>query len=577
MSDPKPLPIKNAPPQLGMASCISWESCRAYFSRGMAILRIHTGTMDALLALLLGGLHTLAFAPTPHGGWLTLFTLPAFFILLARTPTARIAARQGLIFGIGHFGSGLAWLTVSLHVYGGLSLALSLILLLLCVLYLSLYPALTGWVWRALSLQPSKSALTWQSSMSFACMWTLCEWLRGTLFTGFPWLVSGYTQVDGPLTGYASILGVYGISWLLAWIAALGAQALIMYKPQWLTPRPPTDSNGASLTWKYSSPRQALLVRLMLCAGLMGIALICQHISWTSPQGKPLNIRLLQGNIPQSTKINTSNIEGMLALYQKLITEKPAELILTPETAAPLPIDELPASFARALRQFSDQTGSFILLGGIGRTFSALEDDTFYWTNSLFGIAPRTLAITVYNKRHLVPFGEYIPWGFAKIMAYLQLPLASFMQGPVQQANFRVGDQTIAASICYEDIFGEELARTLRQANPAASLIINSTNLGWFGNTIALAQHRQMAQMRALETARPMLSAANTGITAAIDQKGKIIAELPPFTTASLNVTLAGRIGTTPYIFYGNAPVLIGCFGWLAWIMVYALRTSKKI
>ncbi len=513
----------------------------------------------ALLAFLLGGAHTLTFAPTPQGGWLALLTLSAFFILLIRTSTAKVAAWCGFAFGLGHFGSGLGWLIVSPYVYGGLSLPLSVLLIALCVLYLSLYPALASWAWhRTLPAQKWHSrALSWQSSIGFACLWTLSEWLRGTLLTGFPWLVSGYTQVDGPLKGFASLIGVYGISGLLAWVAALLAQATILYRA------------------KSAHAPTRIGVRLLICIGCIGTAMACTHLRWTIPQGTPLKIRLLQGNIPQSMKISASNIEGMLALYQKLITQAPADLILTPETAAPLPIHQLPDLFARAIRQFSDQTGSFVALGAIGQTTSSIEDPHFYWTNSVFGIAPNNLAITSYNKRHLVPFGEYTPWGFAQIMEYLQLPLASFMRGALQQADFKVRDQIIAAGICYEDIFGEELARTLRHGRPAANIIINATNLGWFGDTIALAQHLQIAQMRALETGRPMLSAANTGITAAIDPQGKVIAALPPFTTGSLEVTLQGQTGKTPYILYGNIPVLIVCLGGLVWMVFSALLASR--
>jgi len=383
---------------------------------------------------------------------------------------------------------------------------------------------------------------TWHGAFVFASAWALGEWLRGLVFTGFPWLSSGYAQVDGPLSGFGPIVGVYGVGWVLALVAALLVQAFYSYSRRVRLPRSPERSSALI---------PALVAILLLASGEL-----LSLVPWTTPANAPLTVRLLQGNVKQDMKFEQEGVNESLALYRRLITEKPADLIVTPETALPVLSVQIPQDLALALRHFADTTHSSILFGAIGVTLTPEGQATDY-TNSLFGVTPGVPDIYRYDKHHLVPFGEFVPTGFHWFVALMGIPLGDLARGPAVQKNFFVHNQPIAVDICYEDIFGEEIARTLRESDTPAGILVNSTNLAWFGNTIALSQHLQMARMRSIETGRPMLRATNTGITAAIAANGDVIAELPRFTTGSLDTAVQGTSGSTPYVTSGNITVIM--------------------
>jgi apolipoprotein N-acyltransferase len=506
-----------------------------------------------LVAALLGAANTLSFAPTPHGGWLEVVIFTLFFAWLSRTSAWRGAALTGWAFGFGNFVTGVWWLYVSMHDYGGMAAPLAETAVVLFTGYLAIYPALASIVWsllagrarydddpeaRAESESEPRYVPTWHGAFAFASAWALGEWLRGLVFTGFPWLASGYAQVDGPLSGFGPIAGVYGVGWVLALVAALLVQAFYSY------------SKRARMT-RASALIPALVAVLLLVSGeLLSLA------QWTTPANAPLTVRLLQGNVKQEMKFEQEGVNESLVLYRRLITEKPADLIVTPETALPVLSVQIPQDLALALRHFSDTTHSSILFGAIGVTITPEGQATDY-TNSLFGVTPGVPDIYRYDKHHLVPFGEFVPTGFHWFVALMGIPLGDLGRGPPVQKSFFVHNQPIAVDICYEDIFGEEIARTVRESDAPAGILVNSTNLAWFGNTIALSQHLQMARMRSIETGRPMLRATNTGITAAIAANGDVIAELPRFTTGSLDATVQGTSGRTPYVTSGNITVIM--------------------
>jgi apolipoprotein N-acyltransferase len=283
--------------------------------------------------------------------------------------------------------------------------------------------------------------------------------------------------------------------------------------------------------------------------------MLLTRTEWTLPANSPLTVRLLQGNVKQEMKFDEAGVQASIALYQKMITEKPADLIVTPETAVTLLPQQLPETFTRAVRDFSDSTGSSILLGGFGATITPggmITDPT----NSLFGITPNSNELYRYDKHHLVPFGEFVPWGFHWFVRLMNIPLGDLARGKPVQQPFMVHNQPVDIDICYEDIFGEEIARTLRETATPAGVLVNVSNLAWFGNTIALDQHLQMARMRTLETGRPMVAATNTGATVVIDARGRVIARLPALSVGSLDVAVQGTAGRTPYIAAGNDVVL---------------------
>jgi len=428
-----------------------------------------------------------------------------------------------------------------MHVYGGMPALLALAALILFALYLATWPILAATLWYFCRVTQSNIAttptpLSWRNSLLFASAWALSEWLRGVVFTGFPWLASGYPQVEGPFAGYAAVIGVYGIGWLLAFNAALIGQTWIAAISQ-------------QRKWALLAP---LLVPLSFIVG--GVA--ATHIPWTKPSTHaPLTVRLLQGNVQQEIKFEQEGVDMAIALYQELITAHPADLIITPETGVPVLEQDIPESFSNAIRDFADKTDSAVIFGAVGATSTPTGPVDL--TNTLFGVTPHSPILYRYNKHHLVPFGEFIPWGFHWFVELMKIPLGDFARGPAVQQPFFVNAQPLALNICYEDIFGAEIARSLRQMPIPASILVNATNLAWFGDTIALDQHLQIAQMRALETGRPVLRATNTGATAIIGADGQVEKKLAAFTVGALEGRVQGRVGITPYIAYGDAPVLI--------------------
>jgi len=471
-----------------------------------------------LLSLLAGILAVGGFAPL--GFWpVPIMSLAVLFALLARTSSLRTGFAIGLVWGLGFFIAGVSWVFVSLSVYGGMATWLATLATFLFCAVLALFPAAVGALQARWPLSPA-----WRLLLLMPLAWGATEWVRGWLFTGFPWLVAGYSQVPAsPLAGYAPLVGVYGVSSLLALIAAL-------------------------LAWTFSSrvrlAQRAWAAVAIVALGVGGQAL--RGIDWTTPDGAPTSVALLQGNIPQEMKWQPGKTLATLESYARMAAASPAQLIVLPETALPLFESSLPDAYREGLITLGRNNGGDVLTG----LPTGSPQGAYYNSVISLGSAPSQR----YHKVHLVPFGEYIPlkavWGW--VIEVLHIPLSDFARGAVDQRPLAIGGQRVAANICYEDAFGEEIIRQL----PEASVLANVSNLAWFGDSFAPWQHAQMSQMRALETGRMMLRATNTGVTAIIDAKGRMLASLPLFTTGSLSGEIQGYAGSTPYVRWGNAPVL---------------------
>jgi apolipoprotein N-acyltransferase len=465
-------------------------------------------------ALAVGGFAPLGYWPLPF------LSLAILFALLARTHTRRAGFVVGLAWGLGFFIAGVSWVYISLSVYGGMPVWLAALATLLFCAVLALFPAVVG---AFQARWPGQSALRLVLLLPLA--WAVAEWVRGWLFTGFPWLAVGYSQVpDSPLAGYAPLVGVYGVSFLVALAAAVLAWSA--------TPR----GRHAQRAWAAAA---------IVALGVGGQAL--RGVDWTTPDGAPTTVALLQGNIPQDMKWRPEVALATLDSYARMAEASPARLVVLPETALPLFESELPDGYAEALVRLGRQHGGDLLSG----MPTGSLDGAYYNSVVSFGSAPTQR----YHKIHLVPFGEYIPlkafWGW--VIQVLHIPLSDFARGDAAQRPLAIGGQRVAANIWGEDAFGEEIIRQL----PEASVLVNVSNLAWFGDSLAPWQHAQMSQMRALETGRMMLRATNTGVTAIIDAKGRMVASLPLFTAGSLTGTIQGYAGSTPYVRWGNAPVLV--------------------
>lgn len=481
-----------------------------------------------VLAGLAGIAQTLAFAPRDFW-WLQVLAMVGLFALVERSDSRRSALWLGGSFGVTSFVSGIWWLYISMHTYGGMPGVMAGAAVVLFSIYLAIYPALTAFLTRSVSATGPWRAL------AFAGAWTLAEWLRGTVFTGFPWLSPGYAHVDGPLAGFAPLLGVYGITGLAALTAGWIARALL-----------PVDAGAR--------PARRLAAVIGVLA-LMGLGTGLSRHEWTTPSGKPLTVRLLQGNVPQDMKFERAGIDHAMTMYRDMIVAAPADLIITPETAFPVLLQGIPPDVATSIREFVDRTGSHVVLGAVGATLTDRGPTDL--TNSLFGVAPRDQTLYRYDKHHLVPFGEFVPWGFRWFVDMMHIPLGDFMRGTATPSGFPVRDQRVALNICYEDLFGDEIAQALRNMPEPATVLANSTNLAWFGDTIALDQHLQIARMRTLETGRPMLRATNTGATAIIDAQGRVQGRLPAMTIGTLTGHVQPYSGLTPYVRFGNVPALV--------------------
>ncbi len=476
--------------------------------------------LPMLFAALAGAASVFSFAP--FGWWpLQILALAFLFYQVGMDVRVRRSTLIGWAFGFGWSVAGMHWLYISMNRYGHLPGPISAIAVCLLGAYMGLFAALaTGvstWLRRRFTLPVTAYLLL---VLPFA--WGLSEWMRGWVMTGFPWVSSGYAHNAGPLGGFAPLVGVYGIGVL----AALCGSCL------------------AILTQRQRKLGAGLL------AATLAIGFGLSTLTWTTPQGKPISVRLLQGNVPQQEKFDPEHLSRTLDLYHKMATEQAADLIALPETAIPRLPGNLPPDYIDSLQLFAKGSNSHLLFG------IPLSDGPGKYANSVVGFAPGG-QVYRFDKHHLVPFGEFVPAGFRWFVDMMQIPLGDMTRGAEVQTAFAVKDQLVLPNVCYEDAFGEEIALQLRSMPQPATLLLNASNLAWYGESVAIPQHVQMSQMRSLETGRPMLRTTNTGATVVIDGHGKIAAALPYYTQGTLATTVQGMGGMTPFIRFGNYTMLL--------------------
>ena len=486
-------------------------------------------------AVLAGLLQALSLAWPGNGQplwWLQVLSLGALAGLVYRQSAWRGAAGLGWLFATGWLTGTWWWLFISMHVYGGLAAPLAALAVVLLAGFLALYYAAAAGLF-ALAAQRRP----WRDAALFGALWMGAELLRGTLFTGFPWGAGGYAHVDGPLASLAPWVGVYGMTAVAAWLACL--LALLVQRP-------------VRGSWRYWVAWFAAATLLAACN--------VQQAAPSAAPGARLKVALLQGNIPQDEKFETgTGVPIALEWYARRLQDAGADLVVAPETAIPLLPQQLPEGYYDALRG-AFATGERAALVGI--PMGNFDDG---YTNSTLGFRPGGAAPYRYDKHHLVPFGEFIPPLFKWFTRMMNIPLGDFNRGGVGQASFEWKGQWLAPNICYEDLFGEELAARFRDPSRAPTIYVNRSNIGWFGDTVAIDQHLHISRLRALEFRRPMIRATNTGATAIIDRFGRVTHVLQRHTRGVLVGEVEGGTGMTPFAHWASR------FGlWPLWIVALA-------
>jgi len=479
-----------------------------------------------LACSLAGALLTLSFAPYDY--WICgLLSLSLFAWLTLRASGGKpMRGRSSLwlafCFGLGLFGSGGSWVYVSITQFGNSSVPLGLLLTGAFVAILALLLALPFYFLGRFTDHRISFAL------AFPALWFASEWLRSWVFTGFPWLYAGYGHVDTWLSGWAPVLSVYGVGLLLALTAAVIALA------------------AAGRLAPLGQRATLALVAAALLPWPAGILLA--QVDWTRAEGDAINIGLVQANIPQDKKWLPEFRGETINRYQRAtedLSKQGVDVIVWPEAALPLLYGQAP-NLMQALQRNAEQTRIDLISGLLydREDKSTAGNRVIHNSAAVFGRSPG-----VYHKRHLVPFGEYVPleeW-IRGTIEFFDLPTSFIRPGDEGQQPLIAGGISWAPLICYEIVYPGLVADSAL----TAQVLLTISNDAWFGDSIGPLQHMQMAQMRALETGRYLVRGTNTGITAIVDPRGRIAEKLPQFERATMAGEIRAMRGSTPFMLAG--------------------------
>ncbi len=472
------------------------------------------------------------FSLAPYNFWI-LGPISVLLIVIAadalNTKKATISAKRSLLFGwlfgLGLFGSGASWVYVSIHVYGYASPFLATTLTLVFVAGLALFHSLQFYLYFRL-----RTASALFNTFLFTAIWIASDLFRSHFLTGFPWLFLGYSHVQGPLSGWVPVIGVYGITAVIVWSGCtLGLLPSMIGRKHFAT--------GQILT-------------LGSALGLWLIAIPLNTMHWTQASSEALKVSLMQLNIPQELKWQPAQRRKTLAMLETMSNEHwDSDILIWPETAIPMLYDQVLPYLDRmsALARAQDTA---IISGIPYRHFDEEQNPVLHNSVVSFGLGEG-----INHKQRLVPFGEYVPLQeiLRGLIAFFDLPMSDFRKGSPNQELLKARDFRVAPFICYEVVYPE----FVRQRAVDSDLMLTISNDAWFGTSIGPLQHLQMAQMRAAENGRYMLRGTNNGVTAIIDQHGKIVAKTEQFIETVLEGEIRTVSGRTPYSYLGNIPIYL--------------------
>ena len=465
------------------------------------------------------------------------------------------------------------WIFISLYVYGEMNGLLAAFAVVLLASALAMYWVALSWAFFKLSWEAkdpserrsSQGLEKCRVALLFGLTWLLSELCRGQWFTGFPWGASGYAHNDTWMGLLAPWVGVYGIGALSAMLAMWVAQRCV---EQWPTKERLLLRGRDRQKWAVLIMPILMLLSLSTWPLFKAVDLATLGAPGSLAQegdSKALRVELLQGNVPQQTKFRNDRFSAAQWYYDQIVGSN-AQLVVTPETAFAMTIDELPKAFNASIKHHLLAEQQAVLLG------MPSKDDGQY-ANSAIGLVGERAQEYRYDKVHLVPFGEFIPPFFKWFTDQMQMPLGFFKRGEAAQGNLQFLSQKIAPNICYEDLFGEELAARFIKPDESPSILVNMSNIAWFGDTVILDQHLEISRMRTLELRRPMIRATNSGVSAVIDHQGHVLVRAKAFTQEKVSAWVQGRFDApTPYAWWASRWGLLplwalglGALGW-AWI-----------
>ncbi|NNC78328.1 MAG: apolipoprotein N-acyltransferase [Woeseiaceae bacterium] len=474
--------------------------------------------LTRLILFVLGGLTTLAFEPFGLSMLAPVLILPLLFLCVTLAP--RDAGGHAFWYGFGLFLTGTYWIYISVVVFGQAPVWIAFFLMLGLALIMSLWLFFAGWLISHLG-----QGETWQLLLVAPAAWVLVEWLRGWVLTGFPWLALGYSQVDSVFAGFAPVAGVYGVSFAVVFTSAAILAAI-------------------------ANPGIGRQIAIAVAVVPLALGWGLSHITWTEAFGEELRVTVLQNGISQDQKWLPQNRQSTLDYYRDgTRIARTSNIVVWPEVAVPS-LTSRETSFIRQVQADARESGQNILFG-------ILEDSGEQGEVKIFNsvLLVNAEGVQVYRKRHLVPFGEYfpVPDAIREWMKMMSLPHSDLAKGAAEQPLLATTDgPAIATMVCYEDAYGAEQL----YAFPGAGVIVNVSNDAWFGDSIAPHQHLQIARMRSLEVGRPTIRATNTGISAFIDDKGRVIRQGAQFRDVAMTDKIQPRQGATPYVNTGNGPVI---------------------